>query len=140
MPKPQLITASTVEVELDPALQLKLLQELKVYEALKAEAEENAEMLGAMKARIESIREECGAKKIHLPGGYGVTRVDGGTSTTLAKKKVYALGISKAQLDACYTTKPKKPHTLVILPGDEAKAAKAKAAPRDERDEDGDDE
>jgi LDH2 family malate/lactate/ureidoglycolate dehydrogenase len=128
-----------VEEKLDPALEQLLIQEMRIYAEAKADLAAAQSDVSAIEARIEAIREEAGAKKIELPGDYGITRVDGGTSSKLQKKLVYALGITKAQLDNCYKTSPKKGHTRFYLPGERAKAAAAmaarKGAPRDERDE-----
>jgi hypothetical protein len=127
---------TTVEVEVDAELLQLLVTETNTYESLKDEFDDMLEDLETLKARIESIRAEAGVKKIVLPDGYGVTRVDGQTSRSLSKKKVYALGITAKQLEDCYVNKPKKGHTLVITPKSTAKAeaAKKKQAPRDERD------
>lgn len=133
---PKLSQTVEVAIELEATLEAQFLQELRAYQTVKAEFDDLAKDLAASKELLERMRESAGYLKLRFPGDYGITRVAGGTSKSLNKKKVYALGITAKQLADCYTEKPKKAHTLIILPGDEEKAAKAKAAmPRHEDDD-----
>lgn len=114
-----LTQTQTVETatELTPKQIARLKIELQVYKGLMLEQQELAEALAAMKAQLDSIRQEVGDKTIALPGFGSVTDVSGGTTRSLNKKKVYALGITPAALEDCYTEKPKRGHVLVTVPG-----------------------
>lgn len=107
---------ATTEVTIKPALQRKLRAELALYTELKTQVDELKAALEASKDSIEGLREAVGAKSF-LFDDAKITRVDGGTTRSLDKKKLYAKGITPKQLDDCYVEKPKKGHTLVTLPG-----------------------
>lgn len=113
--------SATTEVELRPALKRKLLMELGVYASIKAQQAELAEALAEVAGNIEAMREEADAKSIRLEGAGLITRVDGGTSKKLNKKKLCAKGITPAMLEDCYDTSPKRAYTLITLPGEDTK-------------------
>lgn len=120
MPKLQttVVVAQTIELTVEQKTQLQ--QELKVFEGLQREAEENEELLDAQVAHITKLREKIGAKTIDLGNGYRTTGVDGGVSVTVNKKKLFAL-ITPDQYEACKDSKPKKGHELVTTPSDKPK-------------------
>lgn len=142
MPKPELSTEPQTVTELTEKQRLQLMQELKVYEALKAELEEAERDLAVSKSIVEGLRDELGIKSITPETGWHITLVDGQTSASLDKPALMkAFKITPKQWAGFIRHKPKKAYTLITTPKDAADAAKESAKPkakreRDERDED----
>jgi hypothetical protein len=107
---------ATTEVELSPALKTQLIMELSIYAGLEQQRNELQAEMDGMAEAIERLRLTAGAKSLSIEGGYHVTRVEGGTSKSLNKKKVYALGIMPHEFALCYTEKPKRGYTLITTP------------------------
>lgn len=117
MPKIAITVEATAEVELAPKLKKALQLNLRTYADLKEQLDELKGMLSTVAEEIEALRVEADAKSIRVEGGFIVTRVDGGTTTKYSDVKLLAAGLTPKQLEACKTTKPKKPHTKITVPG-----------------------
>lgn len=108
------------QITLTPEQKLQLQRELKVFEGLQREFEDSEEARDAQLAHVAAIREKIGAKTIDLGNGYRTTGVDGGTNSTVNKKRLFAL-ITPDQYESCKDTKPKKGHELITTPSDKPK-------------------
>lgn len=111
---------TTREVHLDARLEKKLKTRLQNYATLKSEIESLQAALDDEKAAIAALREKTGEQSIQLDG-FTVTEVRG-VSHKLDKKKLIALGCAAAWIEEATVTKPKKPYTLVTLPGEKKHA------------------
>lgn len=112
-PSAELRTAT----ELSPQLRTQLQNKLLAYAKADAEFEAAKDTLDALHADIADLQAQSGLKVLDFPGYGKVTLVDGGTTKSLDKKKLYAKGITPKQLEDCYTEKPKKGHVLVTPAG-----------------------
>ncbi len=113
-----LSTEATVEVEIEPTLKVSLRKNLKLYASLKEQAAAAKEAVEAQAAHIEHLRDQTGAKSVWLDGYGRVTRVDGGTTKTLDRKKLLAQGVSQAMLENATVEKPRRAFTKISLPGE----------------------
>lgn len=109
--------ATKVEVELAPALRTRIQNTLLAYAKADAAYEAAKDELEKLHGDLCDLREMAGYKELELPGYGRLLLVDGGTTKTLDKKKVYAKGITPEQLEDCYVEKPKKGHVLVTPAG-----------------------
>ena len=111
-------TEATVELEIEPVLKASIRKNLRLYASLKGQLDAAKEAVDAQLAHLEMLREQTGAKSVWLDGYGRITQVDGGTSSSLNWKKLFALGVTPAMKALATVTKPKRGHTLVTLPGE----------------------
>lgn len=110
------VATTTAEITLDPRLAKKLRARLDNYQTLKKELDSLQAALDDEKAEIAKLREKSGYQRVQLDG-FTVTEVCG-VKNTLDKKKLVALGCAVAWLQEATITTPKRPYTLVTLPGE----------------------
>lgn len=89
-------------VEISPELAHRVEASLAMYNMLSLQAE-------AEKTMIIAMLEEAGITK-HAALDRLMYKTVGSTSTSLDKKKLVALGVSEATIEAATTRKPKKPY------------------------------
>jgi len=94
----KLTTTQTTEVKLKPALKVKLLNELHVYERLHTQLKAIEAEMDQRKAIIARYREEAGVETL-LVDGFHVTRVSGGIRGTLDKMKLLEMGVTTDMLE-----------------------------------------
>jgi hypothetical protein len=103
-------------VELSPELQTRLHSSITQYTGLQEQITMLEEMAAAEKVSIMAILEEGETDKV-TQDGYHVAIVTG-SSSSLDKKKLVALGVTEAMIAAATTTKPKKPYVMLRKVGD----------------------
>lgn len=108
-------TAPEVAVTIEPKLRRKLLIRLRVLEELASQKKAIELAIAGENAQVELIRDQVGEKSLRVEG-FTITRVTG-TSKSLNWKKLKALGVTDAMRALATVEKPKKPYTLVTLPG-----------------------
>jgi hypothetical protein len=113
--KPTITTTQTTEVQLEPKLVTKLTNELAIYAELEAELELSKQALDAQKSKVTQLAEQTGEKSFGV-NGHKVTLVEG-TTSSLDKKKLIALGVTTAMLEEATVTKPKKAYWLITTAG-----------------------
>lgn len=112
MPKltTELDTAVTLEPELSPELHARLEGSVLMHATLK-------DMIDTERATMQAILEEAGVSKAAVDG-YTVSITSGGTSASLDKKKLVALGCTEAMIAMATTRKPKKSYLTVRKAGE----------------------
>jgi hypothetical protein len=117
MPKvaPTVMTTTTQEVELKPALRRKLLTELEAYADLQMQEKLIRSAMDEHKAEITKLREMTGENSLSLEG-FKTTWVTG-TTSSLDKKKLIALGVTMAQIEEATVTKPRRGFEKITCPG-----------------------
>lgn len=102
--------------QLSHATQQRLHSVLTQYNGLREQIDLLEGLADAERQQLQAILEEDGIDKA-LIDGFNVAIVRG-TSSSLDKKKLVALGVTEAQLAMATTTKPKKPYVAVRKAGE----------------------
>jgi hypothetical protein len=105
-------------VELAPELRQRLHASLSQYTGLCEQIELLQQLADAEKEQIQAILEEGDVSKIEHEG-YNLAIVRG-TSSSLDKKRLVALGVSEALIQQATTIKPKKPYVMIRKAGESA--------------------
>jgi len=103
---------------LSPELQQRLHASLTQYTGLCEQIALLEQLADAEKQQIQAVLEEGGIERT-AHNGYTVSIVRG-TSSSLDKKKLVALGVTEAMLQQATTIKPKKPYVMVRKAGEES--------------------
>lgn len=108
---PKLSQTTKVEVDVAPEILEQAEQGLRLYAELKRELER-------VKGDLGALVEQAGVN-LNLGKDVGsIQAVKGGTSSRLNKKKLLTLGVKLSTIDEATVTTPKKPYTVVRVPGD----------------------
>lgn len=119
-------TVVTTELKLKPSVQRKLMNELKGYANVHAEAVALKRVGDEHRKTILEMEEEIGEKKFKIQG-FSVALVTDAEDVRLSKEKVikrlvndghYSAKAAIALLEDCTTRKPKKPFATIRVPGD----------------------
>lgn len=104
------------KVELRPEVRAALLKELRTYEQLKNLADDTKSDMETLKALIDQMRVDAGLETLSI-AGFTAYRTTGKRTRTLNVKKLYAKGITPAELEECYDEKPAKDSVTIRCPG-----------------------
>lgn len=113
----KVVTTTTAEVEISPALRRKLLAKLDTYADLARQRKALKVEMAKMTGEIGAIRESTGETSIDV-NGFKITKVSG-TQKKLNKKKLVELGCALAWIEEATEEKPKRAYEKITCPGDE---------------------
>lgn len=111
---PTLSLEQKVQLELTPQLRTRIQNKLNAYMKADAEFEVAKDRLDALHADLVDLREIAGGD-IDMPGYGKVTDKDNGTTKTLDKTKLLAMGVTLAMIAEATVEKPKK-HSVLVTP------------------------
>lgn len=125
----QVTTKQTVktELKLKPSVQRRLLNELRSYAGVAAEAKALKAAGDGHRATILGMQDEIGEKKFEIDG-FKVALTTDAEDRRLDKDKLvkrlirdghYSLKSAQALLEDCTTRKPKKPYATIRVPGEQ---------------------
>jgi hypothetical protein len=101
---------------LTPELEARLHSALTQYAGIREQIAMLEEVADEEKAKMQAILDEAGADKT-TQDGYHVAIVRG-TSSSLDKKRLIALGVSEAMIQQATVIKPKRPYLSVRKAGE----------------------